>query len=113
VFTDPGKAETLEHEDSTHRILCDLPQLTAIDMTFQPEFEGVDPHTHADHADAFYVLEGLVEFRVGDEPRVAGPETFVAAPPETVHGFGVAGPEPIRLLNLHAPPAGFIDRLRA
>jgi quercetin dioxygenase-like cupin family protein len=113
VFTDPGKAETLEHEDSTHRILCDLPQLTAIDMTFQPEFEGVDPHTHADHADAFYVLEGLVEFRVGDEPRVAGPETFVAAPPETVHGFGVAGPEPIRLLNLHAPPAGFIDRLRS
>ena len=52
-------------------------------MTFQPEFEGVDPHTHGDHADAFYVLEGQVEFRVGDEPRVAGPGTFVAAPPGT------------------------------
>jgi quercetin dioxygenase-like cupin family protein len=113
VFTDPGKAETLEHGYSTHRVLCDLPQLTAIDMTFRPGFEGVDPHTHADHADAFYVLEGLVEFRVGDEPRVAGPDTFVAAPPDTVHGFAVAGPDPIRLLNLHAPPAGFIDRLRA
>jgi quercetin dioxygenase-like cupin family protein len=113
VLTRPDEAETLESDVSMHRVLCDLPQLTAIDMTFQPEFEGVDPHTHPDHADAFYVLEGLVEFRVGDEPRVAGPETFVAAPPETVHGFGVAGPEPIRLLNLHAPPAGFIDRLRA
>jgi hypothetical protein len=44
---------------------------------------------------------------------VAGPDTFVAAPPDTIHGFAVAGPEPIRLLNLHAPPAGFIDRLRA
>jgi quercetin dioxygenase-like cupin family protein len=87
--------------------------VTAIDMTFQPEFEGVDPHTHVDHADSFYVLEGQVEFRVGDEPRIAGPGTFVAAQPGTVHGFRHAGPEPIRFLNLHAPPGGFLDRLRA
>jgi len=113
VFTDPGSAETLEHENSRHHILSDLPQLTAIDMTFEPEFEGVDPHSHADHADAFYVLDGQVEFRVGDEPRVAGPGTFVAAPPGAVHGFAVAGAQPIRLLNLHAPPGGFVDRLRA
>ena len=113
VLSHPDDAETLEHEESTHRILCDLPQLTAIDMTFQPEFEGVDPHTHSDHVDAFYVLAGQVEFRVGDDPRVAGPGSFVAAPPGAVHGFRLAGPEPIRLLNLHAPPGGFVDRLRA
>jgi quercetin dioxygenase-like cupin family protein len=112
VFTDPPEAETIEHETSLHKVLCDLPQLTAIDMSFQPEFEGVDPHTHPDHVDAFYVLEGQVEFRVGDEPRIAGPGTFVAAPPGSVHGFRHAGPEPIRFLNLHAPPGGFLDRLR-
>ena len=113
VFTRPDEAETLQSAVSTHRVLCDLPQLTAIDMTFQPEFEGVDPHTHADHADAFYVLEGEVEFLVGDEPRVTGPGTFVTAPPNAVHGFRPAGLEPIRCLNLHAPPAGFLERLRA
>jgi quercetin dioxygenase-like cupin family protein len=113
VFTQPDEAETLRHKTSLHRILCELPQLTAIDMLFEPEFEGVDPHTHADHADSFYVLEGQVEFRVGDEPRIAGPGTFFAAPPGTVHGFRVAGPQPIRFLNLHAPPGGFVDRLRA
>jgi quercetin dioxygenase-like cupin family protein len=113
VFTRPEDAETIRHEASTHRILCDLPQLTAIDMTFTPEFEGVDPHTHADHVDAFYVLEGQVDFRVGDEPRVAGPGTFVVAPRGSVHGFRHGGPEPIHFLNLHAPPGGFIDRLRA
>src|ERR671936_2377063 len=113
VFTRPDEAETLEHEASTHRILCDLPQLTAIDMTFQHEFEGVDPHTHPDHVDAFYVLEGDVEFRVGDEPRIAGPGTFVAAQRNSVHGFRPTGREPIRLFNLHAPPGGFVDRLRA
>jgi quercetin dioxygenase-like cupin family protein len=113
VFTRLDKAETIRHTTSLHRILCDLPQLTAIDMTFEPEFEAVDPHTHADHADSFYVLEGQVEFRVGDEPRIAGPGTFVSAPPGSVHGFRVAGPEPIRFLNLHTPPGGFVDRLRA
>ena len=113
VFTRLDQAETLRHKTSLHRILCDLPQLTAIDMIFEPEFEGVDPHTHTDHVDAFYVLEGQVEFHVGDESRVAGPGTFLAAPPRTVHGFRVVGPEPIRFLNLHAPPGGFVDRLRA
>ena len=113
VLTTPADAETLEHEASTHRVLCDLPQLTAIDMTFRPEFEGVDPHTHADHVDAFYVLEGQIEFRVGDEPRVVGPGTFFAAPPGAVHGFRNADADPIRVLNLHAPPGGFVDRLRA
>ena len=113
VLTTPDEAETLESDVSTHRVLCDLPQLTAIDMTFQPEFEGVDPHTHPDHADAFYVLEGQVEFRIGDEPHIAGPGTFVAAPQDSVHGFRNADADPIRLFNLHAPPAGFIDRLRA
>jgi quercetin dioxygenase-like cupin family protein len=113
VFARPGDAETLRHKTSLHRVLCDLPQLTAIDMLFEPEFEGVEPHSHADHVDAFYVLEGRVEFDVGDEQRVAGPGTFVAAPPGAVHGFSVGGADPIRLLNLHAPPGGFLDRLRS
>jgi hypothetical protein len=29
-----------------------------------------------------------------------------------VHGFRLAEAEPIRFLNLHAPPGGFIDSLR-
>jgi quercetin dioxygenase-like cupin family protein len=112
VFTRPEDAETIRSAVSTHRVLCDLPQLTAIDMTFQPEFEGVDPHTHPDHVDAFYVLEGEVEFRAGDELHPARPGFFLVAPRNSVHGFRVAGAEPMRCLNLHAPPAGFLDRLR-
>ena len=112
VFTTPEDAETLRSAVSMHRILCDLPQLSAIDMTFQPEFEGVDPHTHADHVDAFYVLEGEVEFRVDDETLIARPGAFLAAPRNSVHGFRPAGTDPIRCFNLHAPPAGFLDRLR-
>jgi len=108
----PDDGERVERPERAHRILCELPGLEVIDMRFGPGFEGVDPHTHADHADCFYVLDGMVEFHVGDETRVAEPGTFVAAPPGTVHGFRHAGPEPIRFLNLHAPPGGFLERLR-
>ena len=108
----PDDGQRVERPERAHRILCELPGLEVIDMRFGSGFEGVDPHTHADHADCFYVLDGPVEFRVGDEPRVAEPGTFVAAPTGTVHGFRLAGPEPIRFLNLHAPPGGFLESLR-
>jgi quercetin dioxygenase-like cupin family protein len=112
VLTEPDAGETIRRETSTLQIVCDLPQLSAIDMTFLPAFDGVDPHTHEDHVDAFYVLDGTVEFLVGNEPRRAGPGAFLAAPHGALHGFRNPGPEPIRCLNLHAPPGGFIERLR-
>ena len=113
VFTRPEEAETVEHEASTHRILCDLPQLTALDMTFQPEFEGVDPHVHENHADSFYVLEGEVEFHTAGGPRRGAPGTFFSAPRNVEHGFRNVDPGPLRVFNLHTPPGGFVERLRA
>src|SRR6188472_583038 len=108
-FIRPGEGERVGQYD--HRVLAELPHIEALELAFPADFEGVDPHTHPDHADAFYVLEGEVEFRVADEPHIAGPGTFVAAPTGTVHGFSLAGPDPISFLNLHAPPGGFVDRL--
>lgn len=95
-----------------HRVLAELPELEAIELVFEPGWEGVDLHTHADHVDSFYVLEGEVEFLVGDETVRAGPGTYVAAPPNVAHGFRNPGPGRIRVLNVHAPNTGFIERLR-
>ena len=95
-----------------HRILAELPQFEAVELRFGTEFEGVDPHTHADFVDAFYVLAGKAEFRVGVEVFRAEPGSFVAAPPGVVHGFRNAGDSELRLLNVHAPNAGFAEELR-
>lgn len=96
---------------SGHRVLAELPQIEALELSFPADFEGVDPHTHADHTDSFYVLEGDVEFFQDGEWHRAGPGTFLSVPPDVVHGFRPAG-GPIRLLNLHTPNTGFIGRLR-
>ena len=51
------------HRD--HRILVELPELEVVELRFGPDFEGVEPHSHEDQVDSFYVLEGEAEFVTG------------------------------------------------
>ncbi|MFL5519218.1 MAG: cupin domain-containing protein [Gemmatimonadales bacterium] len=109
----PGEGEMLERAGAgSHRVLAELAEFEAIELSFEPGWEGVAPHTHDDHVDSFYVLEGEVEFAVGEQTVHGGPGTYVAVPQGVVHGFGNAGAGRIRVLNVHAPRVGFIDRLR-
>ena len=113
ILLPAGEGEQVGRETTSHLIKTELDELSAFEMTFTPEFEGVDPHTHDDLVDAFLVLEGEGEFVVGDEVRRAGPGFFLAAPPGARHGFRNPGPDPLRMLNLHAPDRGFAGRLRS
>ena len=108
-FTRPGEGERTGQYD--HRVLAELPHIEVLELHFPAEFEGVDPHTHPDHTDSFYVLEGEVEFFQDGEWHRAEPGTFLSVPPDIEHGFRPAGTA-IRLLNFHTPNVGFIRRLR-
>ena len=112
VFNSPGEGELIENEKGSRLIKADLPHVTAIDLTFQPVFEGVGLHAHDDHVDLFYVLEGEIEFLEASGARRAGPGTFFAAPRGTEHGFRNPGAGPIRFLNVHAPPGDFLRVVR-
>ena len=108
----PADADRVARGTGTFRVLAELQELEVIDMRFGPEFEGVDLHTHEDHVDSFYILEGEAEFTVGDELVRATPGTFVAAPAGVVHGFRSVGDVDLRILNVHAPNTGFARRFR-
>jgi quercetin dioxygenase-like cupin family protein len=108
-FIPPGEGERVGRYE--HRVLAELPHIEALELFFPADFEGVDPHTHPDHTDSFYLLEGEAEFlRDGKWHRV-GPGTFLSVPPNVVHGFRLCG-MPVRLLNFHTPNVGFIEGLR-
>lgn len=112
VITRPGGGERFERENRVVTILAEVPELSALTIEFDTTFE-VPQHSHDDHADAFYVLEGDVDFLLADGPMRAGPGTFVVAPPGSVHGFRTDGPGRARVLNLHAPDAGFAAWIRS
>jgi mannose-6-phosphate isomerase-like protein (cupin superfamily) len=68
-------------------------------------YEWIAP-LHVHHADdeAWYVLEGVLRFRIGDETFEAGPGRAVFAPKGTPHSYGNARQgEPARYLLVMTP----------
>jgi mannose-6-phosphate isomerase-like protein (cupin superfamily) len=107
------EGERLARDDRQLLIKVARDELALVEYTLEPGFEGPKPHVHKQHVDAFFVLEGELELRVGDETLTLGAGGCVAAPPETVHTFGHPGPQGARLINVHAPSFGFHEYLRA
>jgi len=60
-------------------------------------------HRHVSNDEAYFVLEGIVEFHLGDEVFEGGPGTFVLVAAGEAHTFGNSSAAPARLLVLHAP----------
>lgn len=71
-----------------------------------PRAVGAGPHLHRGRDELFYVLEGELALRIGEERRVAGPGTFAFVPRGTVHGFHNESDAGATILVVHHP-AGF------
>jgi oxalate decarboxylase/phosphoglucose isomerase-like protein (cupin superfamily) len=70
-----------------------------------PPGGGPPPHIHTREDETFYLLEGEVEFLLGEETITAGPGDFVNVPRGTVHCFKNTGTDTARLV-LTFTPAG-------
>lgn len=86
------------------------PELSLLEFEVEPG-GGVQPHFHKGHSDSFFVLEGELEFNVGDEVIRGSAGTYVLAPPRVVHFFRNVSNERARVLNLHTP-GGFVEYRR-
>jgi uncharacterized cupin superfamily protein len=112
----PGEGEVIsDRSERTVRIKTGLDAIAVTETRYEPGERGPDAHIHRGHTDAFYVLEGELDFELGPERETirlpAG--SFVAAPPNVVHSFRNDGTGRARFLNFHAPSGGFADYLRA
>ena len=47
------------------KIMAGRDEIAMIELDIGPGFEGPSAHTHNDHVDAFYVLEGDAQFQQG------------------------------------------------
>jgi quercetin dioxygenase-like cupin family protein len=108
----PGEGERLARGNRVALVKAALPDVAVLEFELDGPFTGPDVHTHDDHTDSFYVLEGEVELTVEGTTFSAAPGAFVAAPPGVEHTFGKAGSGGARILDIHAPDAGFVEYLR-
>ena len=69
----------------------------------EPMTDGPGPHSHAANDDIFYVLEGTVSFRLGDDWIEAPAGSFVRASPGVVHDFANRTDRRAGILNLFIP----------
>jgi quercetin dioxygenase-like cupin family protein len=112
IVSGPGEGESLREDERTILVKAVQPQLDVLEFTItDPGYEGPGPHYHERHVESFYVLEGELEFPAVGATVVAGPGTYVFAPPGTVHAF--TNRTPARFLNIHAPETGFVEYMRA
>jgi quercetin dioxygenase-like cupin family protein len=85
-----------------------------MERTLPPGGRKPPPHIHTNCEEAFYVLDGEVEFSLGEITAVGRPDTFVLVPGGVAHTFGNAGTAQARLLVIHAPAMdAYFEELQA
>jgi mannose-6-phosphate isomerase-like protein (cupin superfamily) len=78
-------------------------RVSITDIVLAPRFPGPRVHVHRQMTDMFFVLEGTLTVRLGDEEHEAGPGSFILAPPGVAHTFANRSEAPTRVLNVQSP----------
>ncbi|MGH8989072.1 MAG: cupin domain-containing protein [Acidimicrobiales bacterium] len=93
-----------------HRCAPDMTSVV-LEMTL-PAGSTPPLHVHHDLDDTWYILEGEMAVRCGDEQLVVGAGHWVSMPRGVAHTFRVLGDSPARILLVHDNPS-FRDLVRA
>jgi quercetin dioxygenase-like cupin family protein len=73
------------------------------EWTVDPGDDGPPPHLHREHQEAFYVVEGTLSFRAGEEAIEADVGSFILIPPGVIHTFSNRTEAPARCVNAYVP----------
>ncbi len=107
VVLTQGEGEKLEVLGAEVRFLCHgqhTGRAWSLMEVLLPKDGGPPPHDHP-WDEAYYVIEGEVRFRLGDEVRHFKGGDFIYAPGGTLHAFQGASERPARVLVFDAPAA--------
>ncbi len=108
TFRRPGSGRTLAIVGDVYRFLATGAETGGAYASFEafvPPGGGPPPHIHSREAESFYLLEGEMTFRAGDETVTATAGTAVYLPPGLAHSFMNESVEPARMI-ITVTPAG-------
>jgi len=105
VTVKAGEGNTLNVLGMPLRFLCDAKDTEGAWSLMEQEIpvgHGPPPHRH-DWDEAYYVIEGVLDFQVDGEAVRVESGGFAYFPRNTVHAFQGASPSPTRVLIFAAP----------
>jgi quercetin dioxygenase-like cupin family protein len=73
------------------------------EWTVEAGDDGPPAHLHKKHQEAFFVVEGTLRFRAGEETIEAEAGSFIFIPPGVIHAFSNTSDEPARCVNAYVP----------
>ena len=77
----------------------------AVSLVTQPVGIATPLHVHSREAEAFYVLEGALSYRAGDDLHLLEAGSFIYLPKGVPHAFRITGAVPAKILAIVAPGA--------
>jgi quercetin dioxygenase-like cupin family protein len=72
-------------------------------LVTQPPGAATPLHLHTREAEAFYLLDGSLTYRAGEQTYQLTPGSFIYLPAGVPHAFTVNGAAPVRFLAVVAP----------
>lgn len=105
VFREPGTGRATWAMGSLfeHLLERDDGAGFGIAVVTQPPGIATPLHRHTQEAEALYVLEGLIDYRAGDEQFTLTAGCFINLPQGLPHAFRIRGETPAKFLALTAP----------
>lgn len=101
VFCEPGTARsTWAMAGLFEHLLEGDQERLGVALVTQPPGVATPLHRHTREAEAFFMLEGHVQYRAGDEVFELRPESFIYLPAGLPHAFRIRGDAPARFLAI-------------
>ena len=82
-------------------------------LTLGEGADGARPHYHALSSELFYVIDGALDFLIGDAVTTVSAGGLVVVPPKMVHAFGAAPGSTADLIAILTPGVERFDYFRA
>lgn len=79
-----------------------------VSLVTMPPGVGTPLHRHTHEAEAFYLIEGTLTYRAGDDTHHLEPGSLIYLPVGIPHAFRITGTTPARFLAL-TTPGGLMD----
>ena len=106
VMREPGTGRGTWAMASLVEHLLEAPpgaQRLGVALVTQPSGVATPLHRHTREAEAFYVLDGRMDYRAGDEDHELYEGCFIYLPAGLPHAFRIRGDRPARFLSLVEP----------